>query len=77
MGVSRLAIAAFVIAGGAAGIGDAATLREALVQVSDSRPEAWFETGRVATREHERIATADCTRIAVADFRAGVGAGIR
>jgi hypothetical protein len=25
-------------------------LKEALVQVSDSRPEAWFETGRVATR---------------------------
>jgi len=34
-------------------------LKEALVQVSDSRPEAWFETGRVATREHERILTAD------------------
>ena len=34
-------------------------LREALVQVSDARPEAWFETGRVATREHERILTAD------------------
>ena len=34
-------------------------LREALVQVSDARPEAWFETGRVATREQERIATAD------------------
>jgi hypothetical protein len=34
-------------------------LKEALVQVSDARPEAWFETGRVATREHERIATAD------------------
>jgi hypothetical protein len=34
-------------------------LKESLVQVSDSRPEAWFETGRVATREHERIATAD------------------
>jgi len=34
-------------------------LKEALVQVSDSRPEAWFETGRVATREHERIATAE------------------
>lgn len=34
-------------------------LREALVQVSDSRPDAWFETGRVSTREHERIATAD------------------
>jgi len=34
-------------------------LKEALVQVSDSRPEAWFETGRVATREPERIATAE------------------
>ncbi|MEO9324322.1 sulfotransferase family protein [Nocardioides sp. C4-1] len=33
-------------------------LREALVQVSDSRPEAWFDTGRVSTREPERIATA-------------------
>lgn len=33
-------------------------LKEALVQVSDSRPDAWFETGRVATREPERIATA-------------------
>lgn len=33
-------------------------LREAVVQVSDSRPEAWFETGRIATREPERIATA-------------------
>ena len=30
-----------------------------LVQVSDARPEAWFETGRVATREPERIATAE------------------
>ena len=34
-------------------------LKEAVVQVSDSRPEAWFETGRVAAREPERIATAD------------------
>src|SRR4029078_7571491 len=34
-------------------------LKEALVQVSDSRPEAWFETGRVATGEHERIATSE------------------
>jgi len=34
-------------------------LKEALVQVSDSRPDAWFETGRISTREHERIATAD------------------
>jgi len=33
-------------------------LKEALVQVSDSRPEAWFETGRVSTREPERITTA-------------------
>ena len=34
-------------------------LKEAGVQVSDARPEAWFETGRVATREHERIRTAE------------------
>ena len=34
-------------------------LKEALVQVSDARPEAWFETGRVATREPERIVTAE------------------
>jgi hypothetical protein len=34
-------------------------LKEALVQVSDARPEAWFETGRVSTREPERISTAD------------------
>jgi hypothetical protein len=34
-------------------------LKEALVQVSDARPEAWFETGRVSTREPERILTAD------------------
>ncbi|MBS41802.1 MAG: sulfotransferase family protein [Nocardioides sp.] len=34
-------------------------LKEAVVQVSDSRPDAWFETGRVSTREVERIATAD------------------
>ncbi len=33
-------------------------LKESLVQVSDSRPEAWFETGRVGTREPERIKTA-------------------
>ncbi len=33
-------------------------LGEAGVQVSDARPEAWFETGRVSTREPERIATA-------------------
>lgn len=34
-------------------------LKEALVQVSDARPEAWFETGRISTREPERIRTAD------------------
>ena len=34
-------------------------LKEALVQVSDARPEAWFETGRVSTREPERIRTAE------------------
>ncbi len=34
-------------------------LAEAVVTVSDSRPTAWFETGRVATREAERIAAAD------------------
>jgi hypothetical protein len=34
-------------------------LKEAIVQVSDSRPEAWFETGRVSTREPERIKTAE------------------
>ncbi len=34
-------------------------LKEAVVQVSDARPEAWFETGRISTREPERIATAD------------------
>jgi hypothetical protein len=34
-------------------------LREAGVQVSDSRPDAWFETGRVAIREPERIRTAE------------------
>jgi hypothetical protein len=33
-------------------------LREANVQVSDARPDAWFETGRISTREPERIATA-------------------
>ncbi|CAI9400346.1 sulfotransferase family protein [Nocardioides sp. T2.26MG-1] len=33
-------------------------LKEAGVQVSDARPDAWFETGRISTREHERIATA-------------------
>jgi hypothetical protein len=30
-------------------------LAEALVQVSDSRPEAWFDTGRICTREPARI----------------------
>lgn len=34
-------------------------LKEAGVQVSDSRPDAWFETGRVSTREKERITTAE------------------
>jgi len=34
-------------------------LREAGVQVSDARPDAWFETGRVSTREAERIKTAE------------------
>lgn len=34
-------------------------LREALVQVSDARPDAWFETGRISTREDERITTAE------------------
>ena len=30
-------------------------LAEALVQVSDSRPNAWFETGRICSREPARI----------------------
>ena len=34
-------------------------LKDAGVQVSDARPDAWFETGRVATREPERIRTAE------------------
>lgn len=34
-------------------------LKEALVQVSDARPDAWFETGRISTREPERIKTAE------------------
>lgn len=34
-------------------------LADAMVTVSDSRPVAWFETGRVSTREPERIAAAD------------------
>ncbi len=34
-------------------------LDEVAVTVSDSRPAAWFETGRVATREPERIQVAE------------------
>jgi hypothetical protein len=34
-------------------------LKDAGVQVSDARPDAWFETGRVSTREPERIRTAE------------------
>jgi hypothetical protein len=34
-------------------------LKASLVQVSDARPEAWFETGRISTREPERIKTAE------------------
>ena len=34
-------------------------LKEAGVQVSDARPDAWFEAGRVSIREEERIRTAD------------------
>jgi hypothetical protein len=34
-------------------------LAEVAVTVSDARPSAWFETGRVATREPERIRTAE------------------
>ncbi len=34
-------------------------LKEAGVQVSDARPDAWFETGRVSIREPERIRTAE------------------
>lgn len=34
-------------------------LADAVVTVSDSRPAAWFETGRIATREAERIAAGD------------------
>jgi hypothetical protein len=34
-------------------------LKTALVQVSDARPDAWFETGRISTREPERIRTAE------------------
>ena len=34
-------------------------LREAVVQVSDSRPDAWFETAKTSAKEPERIATAE------------------
>ena len=34
-------------------------LREALVQVSDSRPAAWFDTGRICSREPARIRVSD------------------
>lgn len=34
-------------------------LKDALVQVSDSRPDAWFETARIGTREPERIRVAE------------------
>lgn len=34
-------------------------LKEAGVQVSDSRPSAWFETGRIAAREPARIRVAE------------------
>jgi hypothetical protein len=34
-------------------------LKEAGVQVSDSRPSAWFETGRISTREPARIRVAE------------------
>ncbi|KRF01300.1 hypothetical protein ASG88_07300 [Nocardioides sp. Soil777] len=34
-------------------------LKEAGVQVSDSRPNAWFETGRISTREPARIRVAE------------------
>ncbi len=44
-------------------------LREAGVQVSDARPEAWFETGRVSTREPERIATVAWLESHLADHR--------
>src|SRR5690606_18776539 len=36
-----------------------AWLREAAVQVSDSRPGAWFETGRISAREPARVRVAD------------------
>jgi hypothetical protein len=35
-------------------------LAEALVQVSDSRPNAWFDTGRICSREPARIRVSDC-----------------
>src|SRR5699024_9232055 len=38
---------------------DARLRREAGVQVSDSRPSAWFETGRISTREPARIRVAE------------------
>lgn len=34
-------------------------LKAANVQVSDSRPDAWFETGRIAAHEEERARAAD------------------
>ena len=34
-------------------------LKESGVQVSDARPDAWFETGRVSAREQERIRAAE------------------
>jgi hypothetical protein len=34
-------------------------LAEALVQVSDSRPTAWFDTGRICSREPARIRVSD------------------
>ena len=34
-------------------------LKDCAVQVSDARPEAWFHTGKVCTRENERILTAE------------------
>ncbi|GAB2771521.1 hypothetical protein GCM10027020_25790 [Nocardioides salsibiostraticola] len=34
-------------------------LKDSFVQVSDSRPEAWFLTGRTSIKEPERIATAE------------------
>jgi hypothetical protein len=34
-------------------------LNDCAVQVSDARPEAWFHTGKVCTRENERILAAE------------------